>query len=137
MPVQLSKIFGKTALINFLWRQIILAKQGLQRNNASCVILLNDFGRQVLIAGDIEAKLKGMLLEITNKLGSTLLESEVLIGPHYGGKTSSTKAFPAHVRPAYVLVSAGKNNHYGHSNRNNTEAHWKQGSQWYSTGRHG
>ena len=120
-----------------LWRQIALAEQGLQGNNASCVILLHVFGRQVLITGDIEAKGEGKLLEMIDKLDLTLLASEVLIAPHHGSKTSSTEAFLTHVRPAYVLVSAGKNNPYGHPHKNKTKEYWEQGSQWYNTGRHG
>ena len=120
-----------------LWRQIALAEQGLQGNNASCVILLHVFGRQVLITGDIEAKGEGKLLEMIDKLDLTSLASEVLIAPHHGSKTSSTEAFLTHVRPTYVLVSAGKNNPYGHPHKNKTKAYWEQGSQWYNTGRHG
>ena len=120
-----------------LWRQIALAEQGLQGNNASCVILLHVFGRQVLITGDIEAKGEGKLLEMIDKLDLTSLASEVLIAPHHGSKTSSTEAFLTHVRPAYVLVSAGKNNPYGHPHKNKTKEYWEQGSQWYNTGRHG
>ena len=120
-----------------LWRQIALAEQGLQGNNASCVILLHVFGRQVLITGDIEAKGEGKLLEMIDKLDLTSLASEVLIAPHHGSKTSSTEAFLTHVRPAYVLVSAGKNNPYGHPHKNKTKTYWEQGSQWYNTGRHG
>ena len=120
-----------------LWRQIALAEQGLQGNNASCVILLHVFGRQVLITGDIEAKGEGKLLEMIDKIDLTLLASEVLIAPHHGSKTSSTEAFLTHVRPTYVLVSAGKNNPYGHPHKNKTKAYWEQGSQWYNTGRHG
>ena len=112
-----------------LWRQITLAEQGLQGNNASCVILLHVFGRQVLITGDIEAKGEGKLLEMIDKLDLTSLASEVLIAPHHGSKTSSTEAFLTHVRPAYVLVSAGKNNPYGHPHKNKTKEYWEQGSQ--------
>ena len=106
-----------------LWRQIALAEQGLQGNNASCVILLHVFGRQVLITGDIEAKGEGKLLEMIDKLDLTLLASEVLIAPHHGSKTSSTEAFLTHIRPAYVLVSAGKNNPYGRPHKNKTKAY--------------
>ena len=120
-----------------LWRQIALVEQGLQGNNASCVILLHVFGRQVLITGDIEAKGEGKLLEMIDNLDLTSLASEVLIAPHHGSKTSSTEAFLTHVRPAYVLVSAGKNNPYGHPHKSKTKAYWKQGSQWYNTGRQG
>lgn len=122
---------------SLMWRQIALADYGLTGNDASCVILLNMFGRQVLIAGDIEAKAEGVLLKSIDELGIDTLASDVLIAPHHGSKTSSTQAFLAHVMPAYVLISAGKNNSYGHPHKRSTDAYWQQGSQWYNTGRHG
>ena len=95
-----------------------------------------DYVRWCQLRG-IEAKGEGKLLEMIDKLDLTLLASEVLIAPQLGSKTSSTKAFLTHVRPAYVLVSADKNNSYGHPHKNKTKAYWEQGSQWYNTGRHG
>ncbi len=120
-----------------LWRQIALAEQGLQGNNASCVILLHVFGRQVLITGDIEAKAEFVLIRLAGKTEGMSLVSDVLIAPHHGSKTSSTKEFLNYVMPAYVLVSAGKNNSYGHPHKNITSAYWGNGSDWFNTGRHG
>ena len=70
-----------------------MADYGLTGNNASCVILLKLFGRQVLIAGDIEAKAETILVELSGKLGAMSLASDVLIAPHHGSKTSSSKEF--------------------------------------------
>jgi competence protein ComEC len=120
-----------------MWRQIALADYGLSGNNASCVILLNVYGRQVIIAGDIEAKAEDLLVKIASKSGGMTLASDVLIAPHHGSKTSSTEKFLTQVRPAYVLVSAGKNNSYGHPHEQITDTYWRHGSHWYNTGRHG
>jgi competence protein ComEC len=120
-----------------MWRQIALAEYGLSGNDASCVILLNFYGRQVLITGDIEAKAETLLVALAGESDSMSLVSDVLIAPHHGSKTSSTKAFLSHVRPSYVLISAGKTNPYGHPYKKNTAAYWRQGSHWYNTARHG
>lgn len=120
-----------------MWRQIALAEYGLSGNNASCVILLNIYGRQLLITGDIEARAETLLIDIAANSSDFSLSSEVLIAPHHGSKTSSTEAFLATVRPAYVLVSAGKNNAYGHPHKQVTQAYWKYGSHWFNTGRQG
>ena len=120
-----------------MWRQIALAEYGLSGNDASCVILLNIYGRQVLIAGDIEAKAEAMLVALVGELDSVSLVSDVLIAPHHGSKTSSTADFLAKVRPSYVLISAGKANPYGHPHKKNTQAYWRHGSHWYNTARHG
>jgi competence protein ComEC len=127
----------KDSSTQLMWRQISLADYGLSGNDASCVILLNLFGRKVLIAGDIEAKAESVLIELAGKSDAMSLASDVLIAPHHGSKTSSTKEFLSYVMPAYVLISAGKNNSYGHPHKNITGAYWDQGSHWYNTGRHG
>ena len=44
----------------------------------------------------------------------SLLESEVLKLGHHGSKNSSSDEFLAAVNPKYAVVSAGKNNTYGH-----------------------
>ena len=120
-----------------MWRRIALAEYGLSGNNASCVVLLNIYGRQVLIAGDIEAKAEALLVAVVAKSESTTLISDVLIAPHHGSKTSSTEALLSHVRPSYVLISAGKANPYGHPHKKNTDAYWRHGSHWYNTAQHG
>jgi len=122
---------------HLMWRQIALADYGLSGNDASCVILLNLFGRQVLIAGDIEAKAESVLVELAGKSDGVSLVSDVLIAPHHGSKTSSTKEFINQVMPAYVLISAGRNNSYGHPHKSITGTYWGYGSHWYNTGRHG
>ena len=122
---------------NLMWRQIALADYQLKGNNASCVVLLNIYGRKVLITGDIEAKAEKRLIKIASELAPNSLNSDILISPHHGSKTSSTENFLHYVRPAYVLVSAGKNNSYGHPHQQTTDAYWRHGSHWYNTGRHG
>ena len=97
----------------------------------------NSLMRQVLIAGDIESKAESVLLAKLDQLDISSLSSDVLIAPHHGSKTSSTKAFLAQVMPAYVLISAGKNNPYGHPHKRSTHNYWQSGAQWYNTGRHG
>ena len=127
----------KDSSTQLMWRQIALVDYGLTGNDASCVILLNLFGRQMLIAGDIEAKAESVLIELAGKSDTMSLVSDVLIAPHHGSKTSSTKEFLNYVMPAYVLVSAGNNNSYGHPHKNITSAYWGNGSHWFNTGRHG
>jgi competence protein ComEC len=120
-----------------MWRQIALADYELTGNNASCVILLNIYGRKLMIAGDIEAKAERLLVAITSNSEPNSLTSDILIAPHHGSKTSSTENFLTHVRPAYVLISAGKNNAYGHPHKHITDAYWRHGSHWYNTGNDG
>ena len=54
---------------------------------------------------------------------------------HHGSKTSSSKSFINEVNPKYSIISVGKNNRYGHPNKevlNNLE-----GSKIYRTDQDG
>ncbi|HCH31354.1 MAG TPA: DNA internalization-related competence protein ComEC/Rec2 [Oceanospirillaceae bacterium] len=115
------------------WRQIALADAGLRGNNASCIVLLSIYGRQVMIAGDIEARAETQLL----RQYIDGLTSDILIAPHHGSNSSSTAAFLQRVAPSYVLISAGLHNAFGHPRKVVTRRYWQFGSHWYNTAQHG
>ena len=53
--------------------------------------------------------------EIMNKYN--LLDIDVLKVGHHGSKTSSSKEFIDEINPKYSIISVGKNNKYGHPNK--------------------
>ena len=53
--------------------------------------------------------------EILNKYN--LPNIDVLKVGHHGSKTSSSKEFINEINPKYSIVSVGKNNRYGHPNK--------------------
>ena len=115
------------------WRQIALAEAGLSGNNASCIVLLSIYGRQIMIAGDIEARAEAELL----RQYVDGLTSDILIAPHHGSNSSSTAAFLQRVAPSYVLISAGLHNAFDHPRKVVTRRYWQFGSHWYNTAQHG
>ncbi len=87
----------------------------LKSNNRSCVLRVDNGYQSILIPGDIEAVIETRLLKnnITeNNFG--VLDVDILIAPHHGSKTSSTKAFILATSPEYVLFSTGYRNRYKH-----------------------
>ncbi len=77
-------------------------------NNASCVLHVQGPGGSVLLPGDIEADAERALLATQgNALRATLL-----VAPHHGSRTSSTRDFIAGVAPRYVLFPVGYRNRY-------------------------
>ena len=46
-----------------------------------------------------------------------LPEVDILKVGHHGSRTSSSKAFIDEIKPKYSLISAGKNNRYGHPHK--------------------
>ena len=53
--------------------------------------------------------------EILNKYN--LFDIDVLKVGHHGSKTSSSKEFISEINPKYSIISVGKNNRYGHPNK--------------------
>lgn len=74
------------------------------KNNSSLVILLNYNKWNILLPGDIES-------EIEHELINDLFKSDILILPHHGSKTSSSKEFVNAVSPKFAVISYGKNSY--------------------------
>jgi competence protein ComEC len=83
--------------------------RAMRDNARSCVLRVTAHGRTVLIPADVEADSERALVT-----GGADLSADVLIAPHHGSRTSSTPAFLAAVRPAFVVVTAGYRNRFGH-----------------------
>lgn len=63
-----------------------------------------------LLTGDLPIKQENILVSTYGKN----LQSTVLKAGHHGSDTSSGKSFVGFVSPDYAVVSAGKDNRYGH-----------------------
>ncbi len=72
-------------------------------NDNSCVLRVSSPFGSVLFTGDIEKNAEAKLVE---HYGENL-QTDILIAPHHGSKTSSSKAFLDAVKPAYVLIPIG------------------------------
>jgi competence protein ComEC len=82
-------------------------------NALSCVLRVATAGasaRSVLLTGDIEAPQEAALLARTPQA----LQSEVLLVPHHGSRTSSTPPFIEAVAPTSALVQAAYRSRFGH-----------------------
>jgi competence protein ComEC len=83
-------------------------------NAMSCVLRVSSSsGRSALLTGDLEAPQEQALVEEQSN-GRINLQSEVLIAPHHGSKTSSSEAFLAAVAPRVAAFQAGYRNRFGH-----------------------
>jgi competence protein ComEC len=84
------------------------AAQAWQGNNASCVLRISNGDHKMLLSGDIEAFAEQRLIAIH----AAYLDTDILVAPHHGSKTSSTLAFIKAVKPAFVLFPVGYHNRY-------------------------
>lgn len=81
-----------------------LADRNDSDNNQSLVNRLSCGSTSFLFPADIEKKAESLLLGQEN----TSLRANVLLAPHHGSKTSSTRSFIQSVDPDLIIVSAGR-----------------------------
>ena len=84
---------------------------GNENDNSSVIYTeLNNY--KFLFMGDAGVEVEEDLIEKYN-----LKDIDVLKVGHHGSKTSSSKIFIDEINPKYSIISVGKNNRYGHPNK--------------------
>ncbi len=103
-------------------------------NPHSCVIRVvdteSDF--KLLLTGDIEAISEWILVREPEKL-----ESDVMLVPHHGSKSSSNPKFVKAVSPQLAIASLAKANQWGMPAEKVIHAYEKANSHWLDTGTSG
>ena len=84
---------------------------GNENDNSSVIYTeLNDY--KFLFMGDAGIEVEENLIKKYN-----LKDIDVLKVGHHGSKTSSSKEYIDEINPKYSIISVGKNNRYGHPNK--------------------
>jgi competence protein ComEC len=111
---------------------VMLAPPAGQRysgNDSSCVLRIEGPFGSLLLPGDIEADRERALVdEYADGLRST-----VLVVPHHGSRTSSTRALLAAVSPELAIVSRGLGNPYGHPHPTIVDRYRQRDIDWLDT----
>ncbi len=81
-------------------------------NNNSNVIYTEFNGYKFMFMGDAGVEKEKDILDKYN-----ISDIDVLKVGHHGSKTSSSKGFIDEIKPKYAIISVGKNNRYGHPNK--------------------
>ncbi len=103
--------------------------------NAGSVVARLSYGdTSILLAGDSPIDTEKIILAQTQR---TLLKSTALKVGHHGSKNSSSAEFIEAVAPKYALISAGKENRYGHPDPAVLDIFEKSGIQAFRTDEHG
>jgi competence protein ComEC len=77
-------------------------------NNASCVLYIRVASHRLLLTGDIESPVESLLAGAGH-----LSQSDIVLIPHHGSRTSSSEQFVSTLRPKLAIVSAGFGNRWG------------------------
>lgn len=103
-------------------------------NNSSLVLLMkNEFG-YLLFTGDLE---KEGEQKIIRKFGHVELKPLILKVGHHGSHTSTTEELLDFLDPELAVISAGRNNRYGHPHADVVERLTTKEVTTYSTADHG
>ena len=103
-----------------------------ESNAASMVLALNCGRFDMLFTGDVEGEGEECLTEVLAD-DYQKVKWEVLKVAHHGSKNSSAEDFLDEVRPTYSVISAGRDNSYGHPHMETIERLEKVESQVSST----
>ncbi|MFC4699100.1 DNA internalization-related competence protein ComEC/Rec2 [Glaciecola siphonariae] len=104
-------------------------------NADSCVLMLHVNRTRILFAGDIEHQQEQALLELYDTRNK--LSADILIAPHHGSRTSSSKPFVTAVSPSIVVFTAAKPNRWGFPDEHVLKRYQKLGTAVLQTGKHG
>jgi competence protein ComEC len=104
-----------------------------ESNTASIVVQVIYGEIEFMLTGDAPSSIEDYLV---SSYGASL-ESDVLKLGHHGSKTSTSENFLNTVKPDYAIVSAGKDNRYGHPHGEVTARTREAGAEILSTAEQG
>lgn len=102
---------------------------GLATNDGSLVGRLVYGNTSILFTGDAPQNIEGYL----DSLDGKTLHSDVLKVGHHGSRTSTSQEFVGYVSPTYAVISAGKDNSYGHPHQETLDTLNQFGVQTFRT----
>ena len=105
----------------------------LSANNRSCVVRISARNLTLLLSGDIE---KGAERSLVQRHGAGL-RSDVLVVPHHGSKTSSTRDFIRAVSPDIAIFPVGYRNRFNLPNQDIISRYREYGTRLLSTAESG
>jgi competence protein ComEC len=111
-PIHLAQI-GEVIILDEGVRLEILhtmtAQTADSRNDSSIVARLTYGDLSMLLTGDAEGAAESALLATDRPLAAVVLKAG-----HHGANTSSSEPFLRAVAPRFIIISAGRDNEYGH-----------------------
>ena len=93
--------------VHVLWPPQGYAPDNDNNTSLVCSLEMSD-GKRILLSGDMEASVEQALLREAGLQPQTLM-----LMPHHGSRTSSTRSLVHRVQASIVIAQTGKNNHFG------------------------
>lgn len=109
VPFQLAEEGMRWKVDNNLFFVVHPTGKEIQENDRSIVLIAMLEGVTFLFTGDIEEGSERRIIQTYPKL-----QTDVLKVAHHGSNTSTTNSFLEVMKPKMAVISAGRNNLYGH-----------------------
>jgi len=122
---------GGGAVIEILFPDMDV--ETLESNTSSIIVRLSYGETSFLFTGDSPKSIEEYLVLIEGEH----LKTDVLKVGHHGSRTSTSELFLDEVAPAYAVISAGKDNQYGHPHVEVTDMLFNHGVETLSTAEQG
>ncbi|MBT3834803.1 MBL fold metallo-hydrolase [Candidatus Peribacteria bacterium] len=121
------------AMLDIIWPlENMFGKSHKKPNNVSIVAKILWKDHELLLTGDIEKEAEKEIL-----MQPIDISADILKVPHHGSKTSSSTGFIVAVNPSLAVVSAGKDNRFGHPARDIVSRYENLGAKVRSTSEEG
>jgi competence protein ComEC len=97
--------------------------EGMETNTASIVSRLVYGENEFILTGDSPKNIEEYIVSLEKlecqspPAACGILKGDVLKAGHHGSKTSTSEIFLSAVSPEYTVISAGKDNRYGHPHK--------------------
>jgi competence protein ComEC len=88
-------------------------REGIKRNNLSCVLKVSGPGGSILFTADVEKDAERALVDRARE-DPQALRADVLVIPHHGSRSSSSEAFLDAVGARLALLPVGYRNRFRH-----------------------
>lgn len=105
-------IFGDGVVAHVLYPTKNIHVSKSETNDASVSIVITYGDESVLLTGDLATTYEGALLG-----GALPKNITIYKAGHHGSKYSSGEQLLSYIKPEYSVISAGKDNKYGHPNQ--------------------
>lgn len=106
------------------------------KNDRSIVATIDAGPARIMLTGDVEEGAELNWLQ-TTPLPPQRRRVTVLKVPHHGSRTSSSEELLDTIRPSVAVVSAGRNNRFGHPHPWVVERYQERAIRLFSTAKHG
>lgn len=103
--------------------------EALEPGNEASLVFEAEYGAfRMLFAADVEGDGEDALIEALDDREVTVLKAA-----HHGSKNASGEKLLEKIKPKIAVISAGKNNRYGHPHKETLDRFYKYGSRIYQT----